>query len=161
RVSRTIDGPLAEHDGRSSICAVARQGRGAGGCVAGTRQRGWWLGALGVLVLATMLRAPVASLPLERDEGEYAYIAQRWMAGDVPYRDVFDQKPPGIFAFYAAAFALGGESPAAVRFAAQLWIAAGLAALAALGARLFSPAVGIAAAITGLALVSDPSWLGN
>lgn len=124
-------------------------------------QRGVWLGVLGVFVLALALRAPVSGLPFERDEGEYAYTAQRWIAGDVPYRDVFDQKPPGIFAFYAAAFAIGGESPAAVRWAAQVWVAAGLAALAALGARLFSPATGIAAALAGLVLTADPSWLGN
>ena len=65
---------------------------------------GWLL----VAALACVLRAPVAALPFERDEGEYAYIAQRWLAGDVPYRDAFDQKPPGVFLFYAAAFAVGG-----------------------------------------------------
>jgi 4-amino-4-deoxy-L-arabinose transferase-like glycosyltransferase len=116
---------------------------------------------LGVAALAAALRAPVAALPFERDEGGYAYIAQRWAAGDVPYRDVFDQKPPAVFAFYAAAFAAGGETPAAVRWAAQAWIVAALAAVAAIGARLATPSAGIAAAIAGLALVSDSSWLGN
>ncbi|RIK99156.1 MAG: hypothetical protein DCC71_20525 [Proteobacteria bacterium] len=120
-----------------------------------------WLGWLGVALLALALRAPVADLPFERDEGEYAYVAQRWLAGDVPYRDAFDQKPPGVFAFYAAAFALGGESPAAVRWAAQLWMLGGLAAVAAIGARLASPGAGVAAAIAGVVLTSDPSWLGN
>lgn len=129
--------------------------------MAGTGRSGAWLAILALLGLALALRAPVASLPLERDEGEYAYTAQRWIAGDVPYRDAFGQKPPAVFAFYAAAFAVGGETPAAVRVAAQLWIVAGLVALAALGARLFSPAVGAAAALVGLALASDPSWLGN
>ena len=111
--------------------------------------------------LALALRLPVASLPFERDEGEYAYTAQRWLAGDVPYRDVFDQKPPGVFAFYAAAFAIGGESVAAVRIAAQLWVAAALVVLGVLGARCFGPPVGVAAALLGLILCSDPSWLGN
>lgn len=59
-------------------------------------------------------RAICIPLPLERDEGEYAYIAQRWLAGDVPYRDQFDQKPPGIFAVYAATFGLFGESVSAI-----------------------------------------------
>ena len=70
-------------------------------------RRDVWIGAIAVLALALALRAPVASLAFERDEGEYAYAAQRWIAGDVPYRDFFDQKPPGVFAFYAAAFAVG------------------------------------------------------
>ncbi len=45
-----------------------------------------------VILLSVVLRAGIVSIPLERDEGEYAYIAQRWLAGDVPYRDAFDQK---------------------------------------------------------------------
>jgi hypothetical protein len=118
-------------------------------------------GWLAVAVLACALRAPVAALPLERDEGEYAYIAQRWLAGDVPYRDAFDQKPPGAFVFYAAAFAAGGETPAAVRWAAQFATIAALGALVAIGTRLFSPAVGIAASLAGLLLSAHPSWLGN
>ena len=118
---------------------------------------GWLL----VAALACVLRAPVAALPFERDEGEYAYIAQRWLAGDVPYRDAFDQKPPGVFLFYAAAFAVGGESPAAVRWAAQLATLAALGAILAIGARLFSPAVGVAAALVGWLLSAHPGWLGN
>jgi 4-amino-4-deoxy-L-arabinose transferase-like glycosyltransferase len=118
-------------------------------------------GWLAVAALACVLRAPVAALPFERDEGEYAYIAQRWLAGDVPYRDAFDQKPPGAFLFYAAAFAVGGETPAAVRWAAQLATIAALGALVALGTRLFSPEVGVAAALSGLLLSAHPSWLGN
>ncbi len=134
--------PVSAHEGRSALrVAIA----------------GW----LAVAALACVLRAPVAELPFERDEGEYAYIAQRWLAGDVPYRDAFDQKPPGVFLFYAAAFAVGGETPAAVRWAAQLATIAALGALVALGTWLFAPAVGIAAALSGLLLSAHPSWLGN
>ena len=57
-----------------------------------------------------LLRIPYVSVPLERDEGEYAYIAQRSTHGEVPYRDAFDQKPPGVFLAYRGAFALFGQS---------------------------------------------------
>ena len=123
--------------------------------------RRFWFALLAVALVAVALRVPVADLPFERDEGEYAYIAWRWLAGDVPYRDAFDQKPPGIFAFYAAAFAVGGESAGSVRWAAQLWMLGALACVAGLGARLANPAAGVAAAVVGVALTSDPSWLGN
>jgi 4-amino-4-deoxy-L-arabinose transferase-like glycosyltransferase len=116
---------------------------------------------LAVAALACALRAPVADLPFERDEGEYAHIAQRWLAGDVPYRDAFDQKPPGVFVFYAAAIGVGGATPAAVRWGAQLATIAALGALIWIGARLFSPAVGVAAALAGVLLSADPGWLGN
>jgi 4-amino-4-deoxy-L-arabinose transferase-like glycosyltransferase len=125
------------------------------------RRAGSWLIVLGIVVLAGALRWSVADLPFERDEGGYAYIAERWVAGDVPYRDVFDQKPPAIFAFYALALAAGGGHPAAIRWGAQAVVLAAMLALALLGRRLFSPAAGIAAALLLLLLTSEPSWLGN
>ena len=68
--------------------------------------------ALVALACATFvaIRAPYLSVPLERDEGEYAYIAQRIGHGEIPYRDSFDQKPPGVFAVYWLALRLFGRS---------------------------------------------------
>jgi hypothetical protein len=123
--------------------------------------RSAWCAWLCVAALAFALRAPVAGISLERDEGEYAYIAQRWAQGDVPYRDVFDQKPPAIFAFYALAFSIGGESVPALRWAAQTWLVAGLAALALAGARLLSARTGVAAAAFAALMLADPSFNGN
>ena len=68
-------------------------------------------------------RLAFVSVPLERDEGEYAYIAQRMLEGDVPYRDAFDQKPPAVFVAYAGAFLLLGTSVEAIHVFAQLWSA--------------------------------------
>lgn len=70
-----------------------------------------WILVAGVFVA---MRAAIVQIPLERDEGEYAYIAQRLLAGETPYLDQFNQKPPGVFAFYAAAMALGGSTVAAL-----------------------------------------------
>jgi len=81
------------------------------------------------VVAFLVIRVPFLSLPLERDEGEYAYIAQRMLAGDVPYRDAFDQKPPGVFLAYALAFASLGESIEGIRLFLWLWTAAAAAAL--------------------------------
>src|SRR5262245_51492220 len=70
-----------------------------------------------------LLRIPYVALPLERDEGEYAYVAWRMLEGDAPYRDAFDQKPPGVFAVYAALIALGQGSPAAIHLLLYAWTA--------------------------------------
>jgi hypothetical protein len=99
------------------------------------RRKGALLLALAALAFVA-LRAPYLSLPLERDEGEYAYIAQRMFEGDWPYRDAFDQKPPGIFLAYAAAFALGGQTIEAVHGLLYVWAAASAALLFALVRRL-------------------------
>jgi hypothetical protein len=88
------------------------------------------------IVVFAALRAPYLEVPLERDEGEYAYIAQRMLAGDVPYRDAFDQKPPGVFVAYLAAFALFGESVEGIHAFLGLWSACTALALYGLVQRL-------------------------
>lgn len=50
-----------------------------------------------------------------RDQGIYAMVASGLLDGKLPYRDVWDFKPPGIFLCYGLSFALFGESMAAPR----------------------------------------------
>jgi len=114
-----------------------------------------------IALLALLLRAPIADVPLERDEGEYAYIAQRWMAGDVPYRDAFDQKPPGTFAVYALILAGLGSSVEAIHWGAQGWTLGTLALLFILGRRLDSPTAGGAAAALAAFQLADVGVFGN
>ncbi len=98
---------------------------------------------VGWLVLAALafvaLRAPVFAMPLERDEGEYAYIAWRLLEGDVPYRDAFNQKPPGIFAVYVLAIATFGRSVEGIRILLHVWTAASAWLLFLLVRRLVDP----------------------
>lgn len=68
-----------------------------------------------ILVLQIVLRVPFLQEPLERDEGAYAYIAQRMLAGELPYRDYFDHKPPAVYFIYAGIFKLFGDSQASIR----------------------------------------------
>ena len=68
-----------------------------------------------ILALQIVLRIPFLQEPLERDEGAYAYIAQRMLAGELPYRDYFDHKPPAIYFIYAGMFKLFGDSQASIR----------------------------------------------
>ncbi len=65
------------------------------------------------------LRLHGCGLPLMSDEGEYAYAARVWSEGGLPYRDVFNQKPPMIIAVYRLCAALS-SSPVAPRYAAML-----------------------------------------
>jgi len=63
-----------------------------------------------ILAAFWLARWPYRDMFLIRDEGEYAYIGQRILAGDIPYRDVYNQKTP--FAFYAFAAAQATLGPA-------------------------------------------------
>ena len=57
---------------------------------------GWLLFAALCLV-----RLPAVVQPLGPDQGIYAYVGQTIIEGGLPYRDAWDQKPPGLHAFYA------------------------------------------------------------
>src|SRR5262245_30837278 len=123
-----------------------------------------WHQALALLLIAAfsiVLRARLAPIPLERDEGEYAYIAQRWLAGDIPYRDAFDQKPPGVFLVYAGLFALVGDSIEAIHWLGHASLLGALGFLYLIGRLLFSHTVGWVAALAGVVFVMDSSVLGN
>src|SRR5436853_2153373 len=82
-----------------------------------------------IIAITAAARAPLLSVPFERDEGEYAYIGWRLGAGELPYRDWIDQKPPGIFWIYRLALSLPGDPVRAVHLAALICSAASACAL--------------------------------
>ncbi len=116
--------------------------------------------AAAVLAFVAM-RAPLLSVPLERDEGEYAYVAQRMLEGEVPYRDAFDQKPPGGFIAYLLAFATTGPTVEGIHLFLALWTAATAAVLYGLVRRLAGgSAAGFALLVFSLAS-ADPRAQGH
>jgi hypothetical protein len=114
-----------------------------------------------VFALALGLRYPVAEFPFERDEGEYAYVAQRWQLGEIPYRDNFDQKPPAVFFLYLIIQRTLGTSPAALHWGATLYTLGTLTVVFALGKKLFSLSAGLSAAALVAFLTTDASFFGN
>jgi len=76
----------------------------------------WAVLAILLVVLSLGQRLPsFVDVPLDRDEGAYAFIAQQWSRGAALYRDYFDHKPPPVYMAYRLGFAGGGERLAAVR----------------------------------------------
>jgi 4-amino-4-deoxy-L-arabinose transferase-like glycosyltransferase len=115
-----------------------------------------WLFA--VLAVALLLaRLPSVVQPAGGDQGIYAYIGQSILKGEVPYRDAWDQKPPGVHLTYAAMLGLWRND--SVVATTDLVVAALVAVLlVALGRRLTGrPGAGEAAAIVFL-LLGDPSF---
>jgi Dolichyl-phosphate-mannose-protein mannosyltransferase len=98
---------------------------------------------------------------LERDEGEYAYIADLLLDGGVPYRDAFDQKPPAVFAAYALIIRLLGRSPAAIHWGAQIYSLGTVALVYLVGALAASRIVGGVAALLVVPLLLDPGVYGQ
>ncbi len=101
------------------------------------------------------LRLHGAGLPLLSDEGEYAYAARVWSGGGLPYRDVFNQKPPMIIAVYRACAALS-SSPYAPRYAAMLAVLLTGLALLLLSPKRWSAPARLAAPLAYFTLSTTP-----
>ncbi len=104
-----------------------------------------WCGTRTILLTASLIlivaaiRAPLLPIPLERDEGEYAYIAWRLAHDELPYRDWFDQKPPAAFYVYRFALSLPFEPVRAIHLVGLLFVVASTCALFFLGLRFVEP----------------------
>jgi len=75
-----------------------------------------WIGLLLALTLVftAAIRIRLLAVPLERDEGEYAYAGQLILQGVPPYQLAYNMKLPGIYAFYAVILALFGQTHQAI-----------------------------------------------
>ena len=81
--------------------------------------------ALGAIAaIPVLLTLPFMHEPFDRDEGAYATIAQGLTHGLLPYRDLFDHKPPGIYGWYALSFGAFGDNVVAPRLMGALVLAA-------------------------------------
>jgi 4-amino-4-deoxy-L-arabinose transferase-like glycosyltransferase len=114
---------------------------------AGMRSRlmPWILVATAVL-FAVAVRIRLLQIPLERDEGEYAYAGQLMLQGIPPYKLVYSMKFPGIDAAYAAIMAVFGQTITGIHLGFMLVNAITIVLIYLLGKRLFTPAAGVAAA---------------
>lgn len=67
-----------------------------------------------VLAVVAYARIRLLDVPLERDEGEYAYIGQLMLRGIPPYLHAYSMKLPGTAAAYALFMALFGQTPSGI-----------------------------------------------
>ncbi len=114
-----------------------------------------------VLLLSLLLRLRFVSVPLERDEGDYAYIAWLINEGGVPYRDAFDQKPPGVYFIYLGFMKLFGFTTEGLHVGLYIWTLGTILFVYLVGRRVLSPVAGIlAAAMFSVGSIS-PAFLGT
>src|SRR5271169_4772684 len=101
---------------------------------------------LAIMVFVGAIRWRLLDMPLERDEGEYAYAGQLMLQGIPPYQLAYNMKLPGTYAAYALILAVFGETPAAVHWGLLVVNAATTFLVFLLAARLFG---GLAAVVSG------------
>lgn len=83
------------------------------------RWRAWFFGALGLVFLRAL---PNLRYPIGRDQATYCVIGQGLLNGQLLYRDLWDNKPPGIFYIYAVLVKIFGPVMWSVGAVDILWL---------------------------------------
>ena len=134
----TPDTPLPDTADLEPVALDVRRPLGA------ARVALWLVLALLALVV---VRLPAVRVPLDQDSGCYVHVGRSWVHGRLPYRDLWDHKPPAIYLVPAALELAGAPLTAvALRACAALFALGTLLALYGIVARLSDQATGIAAA---------------
>jgi 4-amino-4-deoxy-L-arabinose transferase-like glycosyltransferase len=112
------------------------------------------------IVLFAAIRFRLRQMPLERDEGEYAYAGQLILQGVPPYELAYNMKLPGTYAAYAVIMAVLGQTPSGIHLGLLLLNAATMVLVYVLSAELFGGLAGIVAAATYGLLSTSASVMG-
>ena len=106
-----------------------------------------WL-FLGLIILfVVVVRARLLDVPLERDEGEYAYMGQLLLQGIPPYSEAYNMKFPGTYLMYAGIMSLFGQTIRGIHLGFMLLNLATVLLVFQLGRKIASDlAAGIASA---------------
>jgi hypothetical protein len=119
-----------------------------------------WL--LLILAVVTIIRVRLWEMPLERDEGEYAYAGQLFLQGISPYQAAYNValKLPGTGLVYALIMAAFGQTATALRAGLLLVNLASAGLVFVLGRRIYGGAGGVVAAGTYALLSMMPLTTG-
>jgi hypothetical protein len=119
-----------------------------------------WLVLFLLLLFVGAVRLRLLDMPLERDEGEYAYSGQLILQGIPPYKMAYNLKFPGIYATYALIMLLFGQSAAGIHFGLLVVNLCSIILVFFLGRRLLDLNGGLVAATTFALLSLSVSVLG-
>jgi 4-amino-4-deoxy-L-arabinose transferase-like glycosyltransferase len=121
------------------------------------RAVGYALLLLTVLFFA-LIRFRLRSMPLERDEGEYAYAGQLILQGIPPYQLAYNMKLPGTYAAYALILAAFGQTSSGIHLGLMLVNACEALIIVLIARRLFG-SIGGAVSGASYALLSTSPYV--
>jgi Dolichyl-phosphate-mannose-protein mannosyltransferase len=99
-----------------------------------------------VIAIFATIRFRLRDMPLERDQGEYAYAGQLILEGIPPYQMAYNMKLPGTYLAYALIMGVLGQTPAGIHLGILLINAGTIVLMYFLAARLFGRIAGLVAA---------------
>jgi hypothetical protein len=110
------------------------------------RRWAFWGGLILILALSAGVRFRLLDVPLERDEGEYAYAGQLILQGIPPYEQLYSMKLPGIYGAYAVVLAAFEQTPAGIHLGLLVINAATIVLIFLIGRAVFDDLTGLLAA---------------
>jgi 4-amino-4-deoxy-L-arabinose transferase-like glycosyltransferase len=113
-----------------------------------------------VLVSVFAIRFHLRNIPLERDEGEYAYAGQLMLQGIPPYQLAYNMKLPGTYAAYAAILAIFGQTTTGIHLGLLVVSLVTILLIFFLARKLEGAVAGVAAAAAYGLLSVSPAVLG-
>jgi hypothetical protein len=116
------------------------------------------LAVIAAIVFVAYVRLRFASVPLERDEGEYAYAGRLILEGAPPYQLAYNMKFPGTYYAYALILAVFGKTAWGIHAGLLLVNAVTIVLVFLVGRRLLSEFAGAAAAVV-FAILSLDRWV--
>jgi hypothetical protein len=111
-------------------------------------------------VFVVVVRIRVLPVPLERDEGEFAYAGQLILEGIPPYQLAYNVKLPGIYAAYALIMAVFGQTPAGIHLGLLFVNLGAIVLLFFLARRLFDPYAAVIASATYALMSTSTTVMG-
>ena len=119
-----------------------------------------WAVVVLAIVFSAAIRFRLLQVPLERDEGEYAYAGQLILQGIPPYKLAYNMKLPGIYFAYAGIMAVFGQTTAGIHLGLIVANAATIVLVFLLARRIANETVGIVAAVAYAFMSLSPALLG-
>jgi hypothetical protein len=120
----------------------------------------WWFLLAVVIALVVIIRIRLLAIPLERDEGEYAYAGQLMLQGIPPYELAYNMKFPGVYAAYALIMSIFGQTSVGIHLGLLIVNIATTLVIFWIARRLTSSIAGIAAAASYAVLSVSSAVLG-
>lgn len=121
----------------------------------------YWAGLISIILLTVFIRLRLLEIPLESDEGEFAYIGRLILQGVPPYLLTYSLKLPGTPAAYALFMYLFGQSIAGIHLGLIFVNSSTIILVYLIAARLFDRFTGLIAGSSFAILSLSPTVFGT